>query len=93
MSNSVNFYYTGVMNDLFTQSGDDITFSDIGSMGDFWDVMEGPMMDAIYWEKWYNEENVTAEQLGAIYFENKVLGLPRLRQELMCSSLEIRINN
>jgi len=32
------------------------------------------------WETYYNSDNVTGEDLGYIYFENKMLGVPRLRQ-------------
>ena len=41
---------------------------------------EGPLMDGLYWEKYYNDENVTDSDLGYVYYENKLLGVPRLRQ-------------
>lgn len=86
MKSSINFYYSTVMKNLFInspttpKSGQGVTFSGIGSMGDFWDVLEGPIMDAIYMEKWYNNETVDIDHAGAIYYQNKVLGYPRLRQ-------------
>lgn len=39
-----------------------------------------PLLDGLYWETWYNNENVPNEQLGYIYYENKLLGVPRIRQ-------------
>lgn len=37
-------------------------------------------MDGLYWETWYNNDNVTEDELGFIFYENKMLGVPRLRQ-------------
>lgn len=37
-------------------------------------------MDGLYWEKWYNNENISQEDLGYIYYENKLLGVTRMRQ-------------
>ena len=36
--------------------------------------------DGLYWETWYNDEPVEAEDLGYIFYENKLLGVPRVRQ-------------
>lgn len=55
-----------------------VSFSTMGVMADFWDVNMDPILKGLYWEKWYNGQN--ASELGYIYFENKVLGVPRLRQ-------------
>lgn len=41
---------------------------------------EGPLIDGLYWETWYNDQNVSSDQLGYIYYENKLLGVPRFRQ-------------
>ena len=37
-------------------------------------------MDGLFWEKWYNGEQVASDELGFLYYENKLLGVPRLRQ-------------
>lgn len=42
--------------------------------------MGGPVLSALFDTKWYNGENLTTEQYGYVLFENKILGLPRLRQ-------------
>ena len=41
---------------------------------------ETPLMDGLYWEKWYNDRNVSTDELGYIFYENKLLGVPRMRQ-------------
>lgn len=83
MANPINYYYNNIMSNLLTGNG----FSDIASMDDFWNVMSinlddnsTAMLDSIYWETWYNGDNATGDEVGSIYYENKVLGLPRLRQ-------------
>lgn len=38
------------------------------------------MLDGLYWENYYNSRNVSDNELGYIYYENKLLGVPRLRQ-------------
>jgi len=42
--------------------------------------MQGPLLDALYPEEWYNNQNFTADEMGYILYENKLLGAPRLRQ-------------
>ena len=37
-------------------------------------------MNGLYWEKWYNDNNMTSDEMGYIYYENKLLGVPRIRQ-------------
>ena len=37
-------------------------------------------MDGLYWETWYNSRNLTDDEKGYIYYESKLLGVPRLRQ-------------
>lgn len=41
---------------------------------------EGPLLDGLHWENYYNGKAVKQSEKGYIYFENKLLGLPRLRQ-------------
>ena len=50
-------------------------------MGDIhFQFAKGPLMKGLYWETWYNNVSVPDDQLGYIYYENKLLGVPRLRQ-------------
>lgn len=83
MTSSTHYYYTKVMQELFldTQFKDVMNnFRGITTMKDFWRFTEGPMVDGLYWEKWYNNQNISADDLGYIYYENKLLGVPRMRQ-------------
>ena len=38
------------------------------------------MVDGLYWETWYNNQSVSQDELGYIFYENKLLGVPRMRQ-------------
>ncbi len=79
----MNYYYVQVMINLFVGGTTDggVSFGSIGSMQDFWDVNNGPILDGLYnGEDWYNGEKVNGSNVGYIYFENKILGVPRLRQ-------------
>ncbi|KAM7419411.1 hypothetical protein PAMA_016501 [Pampus argenteus] len=40
---------------------------------------EGPFLNGIYWEVWYNNKSLPENQ-SLIYYENLLLGVPRLRQ-------------
>ena len=37
-------------------------------------------MKGLYWEEWYNNQPLDKSQMGYIYYENKLLGVPRIRQ-------------
>ena len=81
MTNSVNYYFTKMLTDLFLNQPTDntgVTFGSIGTQNDFWETTLGPVMDGLYWEQWYNQDNGTGT--GYIFYENKLLGVPRMRQ-------------
>ncbi|XP_052762076.1 polycystic kidney disease 2-like 1 protein isoform X3 [Mya arenaria] len=81
MTSTTMYYYTKVMSDLFletTHSGGG-TFKTITSVEDYWKFAKGPLIKGLYWETWYNNVTVPEDQLGYIYYENKLLGVPRLR--------------
>jgi len=83
MTSTTHFYYTKVMQELFldtqfTETKN--TFRGLNSMADFWRFSEGPLMDGLYWETWYNNKAIDKDDLGYIYYENKLLGVPRIRQ-------------
>ncbi|TRY56170.1 hypothetical protein DNTS_002527 [Danionella cerebrum] len=40
---------------------------------------EGPFLNGMYWELWYNNKSLPENQ-SLIYYENLLLGVPRLRQ-------------
>ncbi|XP_051002583.1 polycystic kidney disease 2-like 1 protein [Acomys russatus] len=82
MTSSSAYYYTKVMSELFlhTPSVSGVSFQTIGSMSDFWDFAQGPLLDSLYWTKWYNNQSLGHGSHSFIYYENLLLGVPRLRQ-------------
>lgn len=65
------------MMNLFLEEPDSngVNFKEIGSIDDFWNVNSGPILNGLYWEM---DDNASLP--GFIYYENKLLGVPRLRQ-------------
>lgn len=41
---------------------------------------QGPLLDGLYWTKWYNNKSLGYGSHSFIYYENMLLGVPRLRQ-------------
>ena len=37
-------------------------------------------MNGLYWEKYYNGDPINDTDAGYIFYENKLLGVPRIRQ-------------
>ncbi|KAJ8393244.1 hypothetical protein AAFF_G00063160 [Aldrovandia affinis] len=86
MTSSNAYYYTKVMTDLFvnTPSESGVKFQSISSMADLWDFTQGPLLDGLYWTKWYNDQSLHSSMQtngqSFIYYENLLLGVPRIRQ-------------
>ncbi|XP_026570283.1 polycystic kidney disease 2-like 1 protein [Pseudonaja textilis] len=82
MTSSNAYYYTKVMSELFLQTPSEsgVSFQTIGSMADFWRYTQGPFLDSLYWTKWYNNKSLGHNAQSYIYYENLLLGVPRLRQ-------------
>ncbi|KAM3834677.1 polycystin-2-like protein 1 [Vipera latastei] len=82
MTSSNAYYYTKVMSELFLQTPSDsgVSFQTIGSMADFWRYTQGPFLDSLYWTKWYNNKSLGHNAQSYIYYENLLLGVPRVRQ-------------
>ncbi|CAL1532921.1 unnamed protein product [Lymnaea stagnalis] len=83
MTSTTMYYYTKVMSDLFLESNwddSDGNFQSVASVEDFWKFAKGPLIDGLYWEKNYNNDTLPADEMGYIYYENKLLGVPRIRQ-------------
>ncbi|XP_045658830.1 polycystic kidney disease 2-like 1 protein isoform X1 [Ursus americanus] len=82
MTSSSAYYYTKVMSELFLHTSSDtgVSFQAISSMADFWDFAQGPLLDSLYWTKWYNNQSLGHGSHSFIYYENLLLGVPRLRQ-------------
>ncbi|NXW40442.1 PK2L2 protein, partial [Nyctiprogne leucopyga] len=81
------YYLNRVMSHLFLEPsspGDNgSSFRSIGSRTDFWKFAEGPLLDGLYWDKWYNNTTLTFQNNNNnshIYYENLLLGVARIRQ-------------
>ncbi|KFO75138.1 Polycystin-2, partial [Cuculus canorus] len=77
------YYYTKVMSQLFLETPiskmEKTDFKTLSTMDDFWKFAEGPLLDGLYWDIWYNNRTM-AENKSFIYYENLLLGVPRIRQ-------------
>ncbi|XP_073338526.1 polycystin-2-like protein 1 [Pagrus major] len=82
MTSSSTYYYTKAMTDLFvnTASQSGVKFQSISTMADFWTYAQGPLLDGLYWTKWYNNQSLDSGDKSFIYYENMLLGVPRMRQ-------------
>ncbi|KAF7666868.1 hypothetical protein LDENG_00089920 [Lucifuga dentata] len=82
MTSSSTYYYTKAMTDLFvnTASESGVKFQSISTMADFWIYAQGPLLDGLYWTRWYNNQPLDNRDQSFIYYENMLLGVPRMRQ-------------
>ncbi|XP_028982895.2 polycystic kidney disease 2-like 1 protein [Betta splendens] len=82
MTSSSTYYYTNAMTNLFvnTPSASGGSFQSIGAMADFWAFAQGPLLDGLYWSTWYNNQSMNHGDQSFIYYENMLLGVPRIRQ-------------
>lgn len=49
-------------------------------MHDFKQFAQGPLLDGLYWTTWYNNQSLDTGDQSFIYYENMLLGVPRMRQ-------------
>ncbi|XP_051935332.1 polycystic kidney disease 2-like 1 protein [Hippocampus zosterae] len=82
MTSSTTYYYTKAMTDLFVNTAGEsgVKFQSISTMEDFWTFAEEPLLDGLYWTKWYNNQSLATGDQSFIYYENMLLGVPRMRQ-------------
>ncbi|KAK1345749.1 hypothetical protein QTO34_008213 [Cnephaeus nilssonii] len=82
MSSSV-YYYTRVMSQLFLDTPvsktEKTNFKTLSSVEDFWKFTEGALLDGLYW-KTQPGNRTEADNRSFIYYENLLLGVPRIRQ-------------
>ncbi|XP_029306051.1 LOW QUALITY PROTEIN: polycystic kidney disease 2-like 1 protein [Cottoperca gobio] len=92
MTSSSTYYYTKAMTDLFVNTAGEsgVRFQSISTMGDFWTYSQGPLLDGLYWTKWYNNKSLDSGDQSFIYYENMLLGVPRMRQiKIMNNSCKV----
>ncbi|ERE81278.1 polycystic kidney disease 2-like 2 protein [Cricetulus griseus] len=85
MVNPHMYYLNKVMSSLFVDTAlpDDekSSFRSIRSITDFWKFVEGPLLEGLYWDSWYNNQKLyNLKNSSRIYYENVLLGVPRVRQ-------------
>lgn len=49
-------------------------------MHDLEQFAQGPLLDGLYWTRWYNNQSLNTGDQSFIYYENMLLGVPRMRQ-------------
>nr|AKN21730.1 PKD2-4 [Schmidtea mediterranea] len=77
------YWFTNLLSGLFTTSNfndNSGTFAASTTESDFWKFLTGPLLNGLYWTTWYNNINFTSDQINFLYYENRLIGLPRLRQ-------------
>ncbi|KFV50508.1 Polycystic kidney disease 2-like 2 protein, partial [Tyto alba] len=84
MVNMEMYYLNRVMSYVFLENDSEDGsggFSTIGNKDDFWRYAEGPLLDGLYWDKWYDNTTLTIQNNRSyIYYENLLLGVPQIRQ-------------
>jgi hypothetical protein len=77
----INFHFSNGMLSLFVDQPIDMeasiqkTFrSGFITHEDVWKFLEGPLLDGLYFETWYDLSNTTPNNLGYIFYQNKVRG-------------------
>ncbi|XP_030775171.1 polycystin-2 isoform X2 [Rhinopithecus roxellana] len=82
MSSNV-YYYTRMMSQLFLDTPvsktENTNFKTLSSMEDFWKFTEGSLLDGLYW-KMQPSNQTEADNRSFIFYENLLLGVPRIRQ-------------
>ncbi|XP_041497970.1 polycystin-2 [Microtus oregoni] len=82
MSSNV-YYYTRTLSQLFIDTPvsktEKANFKTLSSMEDFWKFAEGSFLDGLYW-KAEAGNHTPADNRSFIFYENLLLGVPRLRQ-------------
>jgi hypothetical protein len=85
MTSTLNFYFTNVLINLFTQPMTDpsvtqtapMNWVSVGFQADAVQVYQYKILDSLFKWDWYNGQNGSSNM---IYYENKLLGSPRIRQ-------------
>ncbi|NWV00117.1 PK2L2 protein, partial [Upupa epops] len=84
MVSTDRYYLNRVMTRLFLEPRSSVdagrAFRSIGSKADFWRFAEGPLLDGLYWDKWYSNTTSTHWNHSHIYYENMLLGAAQIRQ-------------
>lgn len=55
-------------------------FYEVMTMGEFWDWMEGPMLNGLYPTEWYNGDEFTPGEMGYVLNYLRLVGGVQVRQ-------------
>lgn len=84
---TTQFRFTNAMRGLFTQTPfsdtDARTFTDVSDSDSFWLYLQGPLLAGLYPTALYNGQPLNSNDMMYLLRENKLLGLPRVRQVLV----------
>lgn len=84
MTSPTMYYYTKVLSDLFLDApfpDTKNTYRGATQVMDFWRFTQNVMLDGLYWEYWYDQPMTSVDSDDRnILYENKLLGVPRMRQ-------------
>ncbi|TPP55950.1 Polycystic kidney disease protein 2 [Fasciola gigantica] len=87
--NNKSYLLTNTMENTFmtsTVTDGGLSLSSVNSMDDFWQVLKGPVMDALYNNHWYNNVPMRDDTRLSIGYDNLLIGVARLRQVRMASN-------
>ena len=51
---TTSFHLNNAVQTAFVKAGRELAFDKLHTVGDWWSWSEGPLMDALYWDTWYN---------------------------------------
>ncbi|XP_069958832.1 polycystin-2 isoform X1 [Cherax quadricarinatus] len=84
MTSPTMYYFTNVLSGLFLDikfPDSELTYRESALVIDFWTFVQNVMLDGLYWENWYDTAKTpTSPDDRNILYENRLLGIPRMRQ-------------
>ena len=79
---TMHFHYTQALQKLFVESElkPGVSWTNMLSVDDVVDFINGPFVDGIYWPLWTEKNNNTIGNVNHIFYENVVITQPAIRQ-------------
>ncbi|KAK6053556.1 hypothetical protein COOONC_08938 [Cooperia oncophora] len=71
------YYFTNILSNLFVKSKSSAAmkaFTDISTMDDIWNFLEGAFMSSLY-----DSDGPFIDETATVYYNNRLLGRPRIR--------------
>ncbi|CAH8862237.1 unnamed protein product [Trichobilharzia szidati] len=87
--NSNTYLLTSSMQNIFltnqVPNGTD-ALNNVNTFDTLWSVIKGPIMDNWYTDSWYNSQPFVSENNLTLLYQNRLIGVPRLRQLRVASN-------